>query len=461
MQNRLLKLLFVNVVNDPETTLEDYPIGLYYILSNIKKNFPEKVECRFIYKNYYQELEYYNPDIVLLSSMSCSYTMARRYAEKAKNKNKPVVIGGCHITTLPISFSKYFDIGVIGEAEYIIIELIKNYCRNNFKFNYSQLEKVKSLVFRKDNKLFFTSPANEIENLDKLPLPDRSPIIGTNLRPFIFTSRGCPYKCSYCAATTLRKKIGYHSSEYVLDDIKQVLKSNNTNHIILYDDLFTINKKRVETMIKALEKNSLLGKLSFTIQTRANLVDKELVTLLNRMGVKYASMGLDSGNQEILNYLKGKNITVEDNYRAVSLLKGKRILTYSSFIIGSPRETESQIMDTYKFILRSGITLFDVLLLTPLPGTPIWTEALKKGLVNENEDFDWGSINYQRPHTLKNPIILSETMTMERLFKYLKKFQYLKLKIGYRFLRTKYRWQYLKEKNIFSIAKQLIKPASH
>jgi len=114
-----------------------------------------------------------------------------------------------------------------------------------------------------------------------------------------------------------------------------------------------------------------------------------------------------------LKYLKG-NATVEENWRAIDLLKNADIQTNASFIIGVPDETKEEVMQTYDFIKRSRLDTVTVNRLIPFPGTPVWEYASKKGLVSE--DMDWSRINQ---------IILSERLSKEELSYLLKKFKKL------------------------------------
>ncbi len=450
-----LRILFATAINDLKTTAPDYPVGLFYILANVRKCLGDTVDCRFVQKDYYAELQAYDPDLVMISSPSCGYRTAIEYGRKAKELGKKVVLGGCHIRTLAPSMSRAFDVGVTGEGEYVTVDLIRHYLENNRSFDLDKLESTTGLVFWNGARLVNTGPAPEIADLDSLPLPDRSPLRGISSDLRLFFTRGCPYRCSYCAATVMSKRVRKHSAEYMIEDLKQVLALNPSRHVLIYDDLFAVDKARIESFVRLLEKEKLLGKLTFFVQNRANLVDEELVQLLVRMGMTFSSMGLDSGNDEVLNYLKGNSVSVADNYRAVSLFQKHRVFTYSSFIIGSPKETSAQVQDTYDLIIKSGLTSADALILVPLPGTQVWKEALDRGLVSENEDFDWESINYQRPHSVKRPIIMSEVLTARELSDWLLKFQRLKGRMALRFLPTRYRWQYLKDKNVVTVASQL------
>jgi radical SAM superfamily enzyme YgiQ (UPF0313 family) len=156
------------------------------------------------------------------------------------------------------------------------------------------------------------------------------------------------------------------------------------------------------------------------------VVKPHLAQLLKRMGVVSVGMGLESGDEETLNYLKGGNISVEANRNAVNILKDAGIAANASFVIGSPRETREQAMRTYDFIKESRLDLFDIYLLTPFPGTPIWDYARERGLVkDEMEDWSMLDVNvYREPD---KAIALSEVMDKGELMSLYRKFRRLRL----------------------------------
>ena len=94
------------------------------------------------------------------------------------------------------------------------------------------------------------------------------------------------------------------------------------------------------------------------------------------MNVVAIALGLESGAERVLRYLKGANVTVKDNYRALELLRDAGIQTSGNFIIGSPDETEEEIMATYKFIRKSKVDFVTLHVFSILPGTPVWDYAL-------------------------------------------------------------------------------------
>ena len=174
-----------------------------------------------------------------------------------------------------------------------------------------------------------------------------------------------------------------------------------------------------------LNKSNLLGQVRFAANARANLLTDEVVSLLKEMNVVSVGMGLESGSQRILHYLKGTSISIEDNYNAVKMLKKYKIAANASFVIGSPDETKEEILETLRFIKKSGLDLVDTYVLTPFPGTPIWTYAKEKGLVSD--DMDWDKLNVMFATNSEKAIILSQTLSRKQLSSLFTKFRRLSL----------------------------------
>lgn len=213
----------------------------------------------------------------------------------------------------------------------------------------------------------------------------------------------------------------------MVDEIEMLYRDYGATMISFFDDLFVASRSRLEKMVKMLEQRKLTGKIQFTSNLRANVVDRELTVLLKRMGIVSVGLGLESGDDEVLGYLKADSVTVAQNYRAVELLKNAGIFTNASFIIGSPTETRAQIMKTYNFICSSRLDLFDVYILTPYPGTPVWEYAKERGLVSEI-DFDWSRLDVNLYRDPSKAIILSEVLTNEEVIRLFEKFYRLRFR---------------------------------
>jgi radical SAM superfamily enzyme YgiQ (UPF0313 family) len=157
-----------------------------------------------------------------------------------------------------------------------------------------------------------------------------------------------------------------------------------------------------------------LGKIKFGCNLRSNLVTDELISLLKEMNVKSVGMGLESGSPGSLKYLKGDNICINDHINAVKTVRKFGMKLHTSFIIGSPQESRQDILQTLAFIRDNKIGSFNIYVLTPYPGTPVWEYAKKKNLVSEDMNWEALNVNFGLGHA--NAIILSEKLTREEIY---------------------------------------------
>lgn len=207
-----------------------------------------------------------------------------------------------------------------------------------------------------------------------------------------------------------------------MDEI-EVLVREGVEMISFFDDLFVANFHRLEEMYELMEERNLLGKVRFTCSCRADVVRPELARLLKKLGVVSVGMGLESGDDEVLKFLKGGNVSVARNHDAINLLKDAGIAANASFVIGSPAETREQVMKTYDFIRNSRLDLFDVYVLTPLPGTPVWDMAVAKGLVGE--EMDWSRLDVNLYRAPDKAIIMSDVLSRDEVVELYNKFRRL------------------------------------
>jgi radical SAM superfamily enzyme YgiQ (UPF0313 family) len=399
-------------------------MGLRYISAYLKDNIPE-IEIRVIQKNIEKTLNAFGPDLVGITSFSPTYPLASYYAKLCKKREIPVVIGGIHISTLPHTITEDMDFGVIGEGEETMLEIVRTLMDSNM--NLDRVKSVEGVVFRgEDQQIEFSKPRELITSLDSLPFPDRNSAASrNNYHEIMVTSRGCTYKCIFCASHRMWPKMRFRSAENIVTEIEHLSREFHVRRIVFNDELFGINKKRLYEMVDLIEKRGLNKKVAFHAQLRASQTDKEMAKLLKRMNFVKIFMGLESGSQRVLDYLKSGNNSVEQYYNAVELLEEAGIRTYAFFIIGSPIETHEDILETLRFIRKSKISNFSVWILAAYPGTPLWDYANKRGLVHDNMDWrllDVCSDYRYRLSDFERFIILSENLRREDLWKILKIF---------------------------------------
>lgn len=403
------RILFIDA-GDPYKKIQErfYPLWPSYLASYVEKHIGQ-FEFRYMSSlSIEKELKSFKPHLVAISSVSSNYNYAIKYSRIVKNYGLPVIIGGIHISSLPNNLTKDMDVGCIGEGGYTFVELICHYL-NYGEFKSEGLGDIKGIVFRDNGRLKLTTSRPLCESLDELPHPKRS-VIGYHRWDTMLTSCGCPYKCIFCSACRYWKNIRYASSEHVMEEIAE-LADNGVKVIKFYDELFISNKKRLMVIADSIVKNKFRRKLKFACWARSSSITPEVVEILKSMNIVAVAMGLESGCNRTLKYLKGENVTVEINRHAVYLLNNAGIQANASFIIGSPDETEEEIMQTYNFIKRNRLDAVTVNPLIPFPGTPVWEYAAKKNLVFD--DMDWDRIF---------TISLSERLNNEKIAVILKKF---------------------------------------
>ncbi|MFA5050713.1 MAG: radical SAM protein [Patescibacteria group bacterium] len=411
-----MKILLVDVINNYDNIqTKYYSLGLGYLISFLPENIRKKIDVKIINSQVEEEIVSFGPDMVGLSCVSQNFNRAKQIAKFCKDRNIIVIVGKSHITAIPSGLDDNMDVGIIGEGEQTFSEIIELFIDK--KFTKANLRMVKGIIFHDEGNLVQTERRPLIENLDLIPFPDRNFFNiekGDNI--YMFTSRGCPYKCKFCFSSRFWEKTRFHSAEYVIREIKYLVDRYNPLRITFCDDLFIADKKRLEKIVELIKKQEFYKKVKFTVSVRANLVNNDSARLLKEMGVDIVSMGLESGNERMIKFLKGDSITVKDNRDAINYLLKYNLQVSASFIIGSPDETREEIMDTLNFIKKSRLDFFDVYVLLPLPGTPIWEYALQRQLVSD--DMDWNKLNIDFVNNYKNYLILSEKLDREEL-KYL------------------------------------------
>jgi radical SAM superfamily enzyme YgiQ (UPF0313 family) len=417
----LKKVLFVNAV-DPNSEIQNRyrPLWPAYLAAHVEKDIGlNKFEFKFMTDRFENELESFNPDIVGISAVSQNFNYAKKYAATAKEKGVTVIVGGIHISYLPECLTRDMDVACLGESEKTFSELMQLYLDTGSPPE-DKLKNIDGITYWNKGKRVQTADRKLLKP-EQMIRPQRS-VIGYQRHDYIFTSRGCPYKCIFCASTRYWDNVRYAPIDMVLQEIEELME-NGVKVISFYDDLFIANRKRLHELSKAIIEKGFNKKLEFTCSCRANTVQPDKVEALKLMNVVSVGMGLESGAERILKYLKG-GCSVEDNYEAINMFKDVGIQVNASFIIGVVDETEDEIMETYDFIRKSRLDFFDIYLLTPYPGTPIWSTAIEKKLVFN--DMDWSRLDINTSPENPKAIIFSH-LDKKKLTSLYKKFRRLRL----------------------------------
>ncbi len=378
-----------------------------------------------------EELNDYKPHIVGVSAYTATWTHVKDIARRSKARGMGVIVGGPHVSVRSQDLTADMDVGVIGEGEMNFPLLVEKF---DDGWKESDLTGIHGLIYKSDEtgELTRTPPSAVIKPLDQLPMPRMDLTTTNNDLLCMMSSRGCPFLCTFCA-TPSHRSVRVFSPEYVVSYIKYHVQKYPTIRIIkFWDDLFTIHRRRLKEIVRALKENNLINGFQYSIATRADHIKPETVELFKEMNVTDVSMGLETGSPTTLEYIK-KGYTVDDIRNAVTLLHDAGINTQASFIIGFPEETHTDIEMTYNLIKELPLNLLQVFLLIPYPGTFIWEDAVARGAIELTDDFDWSRLDIlaslERPeHVMENGVIVSKRLSREELYGWLKRFRRLVVK---------------------------------
>jgi radical SAM superfamily enzyme YgiQ (UPF0313 family) len=363
--------------------------------------------------------------------MTVKYGDVVKFAKKIRNKFKkiPFVLGGVHISSLPNSLDSVFDIGVLGEGEHTIGEIVKSFAKEG-GLKKNALKKIKSVVFFDSNKKLIETPLRApIQDIDSLPLPDfkmvnsgyfkeeEIPAVSdVGIKCYLLTSRGCPYKCVFCSTTQFWGKLRLHSPEYTAKLVKRAIDQFGATHIRVMDDLFTISPKRLRDIKKAFDKYGLMDKIkTVECQPRANLMNDELCKAMKELKIKTINFGFESGSERVLKWLKQGSVTIEMNKKAILLGKKYGFNIYGSLMYGSPNETIEDMKKTNDFVdfaVKHKAKHIWSFIATPFPDTAFWDIGLERGKVSNN--MDWELLSHQN---IDKPLLLDEDIDINEFKK--------------------------------------------
>lgn len=242
------------------------------------------------------------------------------------------------------------------------------------------LEKIKGITASNRNKIIRNDDRKFDMDLDYLPFPARDLIKNdiyvdpVNGKPFttIQASRGCNSKCTFCLSRMMNgDEIRYMSVDNVVDEIQSCITDFNISRFFFRGDTFTADKRWVMDLCREIIKRRL--KIIWYCNSRVNTIDKEMVKAMKETGCKAITFGIESGNDEILKYIK-KNITKEQALKAIRFTKEAGIITWTCYILGLPRDTEETINETIRFSKVVDSDLVDYHKYLPFPGTEAYEQ---------------------------------------------------------------------------------------
>ena len=319
-----------------------------------------------------------NPQVVSIPMRSCDFNTVIKILEIIKKINKKIitVVGGVHPTVAPqeVIALPNIDHIIIGEGEISFTELLQAIQEGR----------------PRERVITGIKP-----NLDELPFDDRElydykvtislPNYPGIFKPPMVTmigSRGCPFRCTFCAPhakTMFGLPVRFRNPEHIIKELRELKRKYNFKSIKFYDYSFTLNPKWVERFSELYEKEKFGAEI--LAQSRSSLIcaHPELLPKLKRIGLKMMMIGFESGSQRVLDFLK-KDTAVEQNIKAARLLKENGIMISGSFMLGTPHETKEDVRATIDLVKTIKPHFVSVSYFTPCPGSELYEYCQKNNL---------------------------------------------------------------------------------
>jgi radical SAM superfamily enzyme YgiQ (UPF0313 family) len=356
------------------------------------------------------------PDVIAISFLSTtSYPTAKSMAVRLKSvaPDTPIIAGGVFATMNPtniISDCPHIDCVGVGEGE----ELLPDYLGN-----LDDPGSVAGLVWRSEDRVVVNVPRPLLQDLDRFPFPDRStlPIDYIESMPLdvpavlsldrfctMQTSRGCPYPCIYCDIPALSDgKWRCRSPEHVLEEMQQ-LSDEGYRSIYFTDDHFLLKRKRITAICEGVIERDL--KFRWGCEGRVDSVAVDQFPIMGKANCRWLAFGVEAGTQKVLDRLK-KGQKLEQIEHAIAETKKHGIETaHGFFLIGSPDETEEEILESFKFAARLQLDTFGFNRLCVYRGTPLWAEYVERGIIDDELDWDkWFKCSDIDPTVLPSEVV--------------------------------------------------------
>jgi radical SAM superfamily enzyme YgiQ (UPF0313 family) len=341
-----------------------------------------------------------------------SATIARLL--KIARPSLPIIVGGPHISSMgreTIARFADFDCAVVGEGEYVLIELLEALTRKPAEAALNTtstpstphrphpLARVPGLIFRDAGQIVTTPRPETPTVLDELPFPawDLLPGFPHAYKPAIYdyprgpaatiaASRGCPFHCRFCDTSTFGSRVRYYSPAKVYEMMVHLRDRYNVRHVLFVDDLFLASRLRALELCRLIVEDGL--KMTWSCAARVDTVRPDLLAQMKLAGCWQISFGLETGSDELLQKME-KVARVARCEQAVRWTNDAGIRVKGLFMLGYPGETRQTIELTKAYVKRLPMDIMNLTKFTPYPGSPVYREVYGTNI----RDDHWQKMN--------------------------------------------------------------------
>ncbi len=454
-RRRIKKILLINPPNfiwqDKDRKRVDFPIGLGYLGAMLKMEGFEVEGLDILMEGFYQEFEPkdgkirfgltdeqikqriddFKPDVVGISNMfSNGFFSAIRLARMVKDIDPDIIVllGGNHASTLPEDCLRRsqgsVDFVVIGEGDYTTGILLRAISRG------ADLSRIPGIAYIQEDGNSVVNPFIEpIHNVDILPYPDRLMFSiykyseigrphGDDLRFTPYTtfvsSRGCPFHCTFCAAFNVHgRTYRPRNPDLVLDELEYLVKEMGVREIHFEDDNLTYDRERAKKIFQGMIDRKLNLAWIPSNGLAFYTLDREILTLMRDSGCYTVWIPVETGDLVTLKRIK-KPTQIESFKEMVPIIKELGMIAKGLFMFGFPGETREQMENTFQLAKDLDLDYATFSLLTPLPGTEIWDQALEINPELSDPNYDWERLQFGISNLMVDGMTQEELLRLRR-----------------------------------------------
>lgn len=404
-------------------------LGGFLIKRGYKVKALDPVVMNYDFNETLDEIEKINPLIV---GVSVPFTGIAKNALKLikfirkRFPKKIILVGGYWPSVKPEEFVDYCSLVVLNNGQETTAEIIECYKSGKDFFS------LRGIAFRKDKDIVVNK--REVEMRDKTIFPawDLMPIERYNLTLYLSTGErafpvqtgwGCPFSCYFCCNSKKENKtVEFRDIDNVIEEIKHINKNFGVHGIHIWDETFTLKKDRVIEFCEKIKKEKL--DVRWSCQTRANLIDKNIVGIMKEAGCVRMSIGVESGNEQILKSIN-KTIDLDDAVKAIKTINDAGIVSYAGFMIGHPEDYVETVSNTVEFADKLNPSFIGFRNAVPYPGSVFRDIAEKEGGILTNDWSKYETEIVYVPPKLKN-YNLKKVVNLAYTFFYWKNFERIK-----------------------------------
>jgi anaerobic magnesium-protoporphyrin IX monomethyl ester cyclase len=381
---------------------QGHSVDVVDVKSCVTADYTEKEKERVFQETVEKTIAFQSP-LIGLSAFTEDYSNVMKLAKEIKRQSRAkVIIGGIHATISPEDFfvgeDSPFDMAVVGDGEVPLTNLIEAEKKGT-----TYWEEINGLVFRKDGNIIHTSLQAEGPALGDMPIhPYHKLDMNFYLQPqqfllrsiylsgiHVFTARGCPYNCTFCANS--RRKVKFRPLDSVIEELRFLKETYYIDGFYIHDDTFSIKNDRVIEFCERLM--DLRYRFVWGMEGRVNQFPDTVFRALEKSGCIQIDFGVESGSQESLDRMK-KGIKVNDTEEVFRRCRAENIRTYANILINTPEETEEDVRKTIALMENIKASTYGICVTTPYPGTEIYDRYVKPPLTVEEYQLYSNSKTY-------------------------------------------------------------------